>query len=142
MNARPDVISPVQRDHREIEQMLLRVEDATRSERSDAFSVLVDKLKRPEAAEEEIVHPLMNGIGADDVAEDLVDEENTAKRVLSELDVSASDFDHDFASLKAEVLKHAQHEEREELPRILEREPSDTLERLGEMFERVESGSL
>jgi hemerythrin superfamily protein len=134
-----DVVSVVQRDHREIEQMMARVESSADSERQDAFEDLVRKLAIHETAEEEVVHPLLRD--ATDVVDPILSEEDAAKRRLSDLEgvnVSSGTFIEQFKMLKSDVLAHAQHEEREEHPRLRAEQSPEKLERLGRMFETAE----
>ena len=74
-----DLITLVQRDHREIEGLLDQVERADDGARTTLFSDVVQKLEAHEAAEADIVHALMRDLGAPDIADDLVEEEKLAK---------------------------------------------------------------
>ncbi|HET9730286.1 MAG TPA: hemerythrin domain-containing protein [Acidimicrobiia bacterium] len=132
-----DLISCVQRDHREIEQMLGRVERANGSERERAFRELTHELEAHEGAEQQVVHPLLGETGDEDEMDEFLDEEQSAKSVLTTLDVSAPNFDEEFAHFKQDVLTHAQHEEQEEHPRIEESESPEELERMGQRFEEM-----
>jgi len=130
-----DLITLVQREHREIEGLLDAVEHADTAARQARFSDVVQKLEAHEAAEADIVHALMRDLGAPDIADDLLEEEKLAKQALSRLDASSSDFIQEFSSFKEDVLSHAHHEEREEHPSIRARASHDILVRLGERFE-------
>jgi len=135
------VIATVRRDHREIEQMMTAVESASGRERQDAFEDLVRKLAVHETAEEEVVHPLAKRVGAADVADSVMNEEDTAKKALAALDgmdTESMEFASKFQTIKADVLAHAQHEEREEHPRIMENEAPEKLEKLAKTFELAE----
>src|SRR5207237_6316159 len=125
-------------DHRQIEQMLSKVELATGTARQEAFGELVRKLAVHETAEEEVVHPLAREVGAEDVVDAVLHEEDEAKKTLARLDgvdVTSADFDARFAQIKADVTAHAQHEEQEEHARILQNAPREKLERLASVFE-------
>jgi hemerythrin superfamily protein len=135
------VIATVQRDHRQIEQMLANVERATGRGRQDAFEDLVRKLAVHETAEELVVHPLTKEVGAETIAESVLAEEDQAKKELSQLDgidVTSAEFAPKFEKIKSAVLAHAQHEEREEHPCIIQQVPRDKLERLASVFETAE----
>ena len=99
-----DLITLVQRDHREIEGLLDQVERADDGARTTLFSDVVQKLEAHEAAEADIVHALMRDLGAPDIADDLVEEEKLAKHVLSRLDPSSPDFTRQFKAFKEDVL--------------------------------------
>src|SRR5262249_34905875 len=132
----------VQRDHREIEQLLDEVENTSGAARETTFRALVAKLEAHEAAEEEVVHPLAKESGAEKVADDVEHEEDDAKQAiakLEKLDVSSTEFERGFAKLKKAVMKHAKHEENSEHPRIAENEPAEKLERLRDDFDEAEA---
>jgi len=140
-NGSTDVVDAVQRDHREIESMLSAVDTATGDARRDAFEDLVRKLAVHETAEEEVVHPLAKGAGAQDVVDEVLEEESTAKKALSALDgmdVNSPGFDTAFAKIKNDVMRHATHEEQQEHPRLREQVPADKLERAAKMFDLAE----
>jgi len=135
------VVAAVQQDHREIEEMLDRVELASGEARRDAFDRLASKMKAHETAEERVVHPLAKQEGNTETVDELVDEEMTASRALERLatmDVDSDDFETAFAQLKRDVLAHAQQEEREEHPSLLEDTSTEELERRAELFEQAE----
>ncbi len=130
-----DLITLVQRDHREIEQMLDEVERADDASRAELYGDVVQKLESHEAAEADIVHALLSDLGAPDIADDLLEEEKFAKQALARLDATSPDFIRQFKSFKEDVLTHARHEEREEHPTIQARASRDVLVRMGERFE-------
>jgi hemerythrin superfamily protein len=135
------VVGAVQRDHREIEQMLDNVESSSGAKRQDAFARLAEKLQAHEAAEEKVVHPLAKDEGNAGTVDELVGEEQTASKALEKLqglDVDSEAFEQAFQQLKRDVLAHAEQEERDEHPRLLEETPADELERREGMFEREE----
>jgi hypothetical protein len=141
----PGVVGAVRRDHREIETMITAVEDAQGKARKDAFDALARKLSAHEAAEEEVVHPLTEDIGASDVAESVESEESEASTLLSKMasmDAASSEFDAAFQTLKLAVLAHAKHEESEEHPRLLENESPEYLAELGEEYESAEQEAM
>lgn len=135
------VVALVQQDHREIEQMLDRVETSGGAARRDAFDRLASKMKAHETAEEQVVHPLAKQEGNADTVDELVGEENTASQALQRLegmDVDSDEFERAFAELKRDVLAHAQQEEREEHPGLMHDTPADELERRADLFEQAE----
>jgi len=135
------LIDAIQRDHHEVEAMLQAVASASGAARRDAFEQLTVKLKAHEAAEQKVVHPLAAEEGDADEARALRAEESAASKALTELeglDVDSREFESGFARLKADVLAHAQEEEREEHPRLMRETSADELERRKEMFEDAE----
>ena len=136
------VVAAVQRDHREIEKMLDEVEQSSGTARREAFGRLANKLKAHEEAEDKVVHPLAKDEGADEEVEHLEHEESEASSMLSRLqkmDCDSDEFTRLFAELKQDVLHHAQEEEQEEHPRLMQETPRDELKRREEMFEEAEN---
>ena len=135
------LIEAIQRDHREVEQMLEAVEAASGDRRHRAFEELAAKLKAHEAAEQKVVHPLTAEEGDAEKAQTLRAEETAAARALNELeglDVDSPEFESGFARLTADVLAHAHEEEHDEHPRLKRETPDDELHRRGQMFEDAE----
>ena len=135
------LIDAIQRDHREVEEMLEAVTSAKGSARRDAFEQLAAKLKAHEAAEQKVVHPLTVEEGDADEARALQAEESAASSALKELeglDVDSPEFENAFARLKEDVLAHAEEEEHEEHPRLMRETSTDELERRKQMFEDAE----
>ncbi len=140
---RDDLVDAVQRDHREVEEMLETVSSASGAARQQAFEQLAAKLKAHETAEQKVVHPL-TAKGDADEAEALEAEESEASTALDELanlDVDSPEFERGFANLKADVLAHAQEEEADEHPRLLRETSADELARRAKMFEDAEESA-
>ena len=135
------LIDVIQHDHHEVEEMLQAVGSASGAARRDAFGRLASKLKAHEAAEQKVVHPLTADEGDTDEAQALQAEESAASKALKELeglDVDSAEFENGFARLKADVLAHAEEEEREEHPRLMRETSPDELQRRKQMFEDAE----
>lgn len=126
-----NVIALLERQHVEIRTLFGVVEGATGDERRDAFYDLVRLLAVHETAEEEVVHPEVRHVaGGDAVADARVGEEHRAKQLLStlyDMGPEAEGFDILLAELKADVLAHAGHEEREEFPLLRKAHDEDRL---------------
>ena len=120
--AAEDVITLLERQHQEIRALFAELDTATGDERRDAFRRLVRVLAVHETAEEEVVHPAARGAeGGDAIVDARVGEEHRAKQLLSTLDdlgPDAEGFDTLLLQLREDVLAHAEHEEREEFPRV------------------------
>ena len=77
----------------------------------------------------------------DDVIEHRLEEENEAKRHLSELyelGVDHPRFDTRLALFADSVIRHAEREEREELVHLRERLPDERLQRMAGVFQAAE----
>jgi hypothetical protein len=87
------------------------------------------------------VHPLAKQEGLGDTVDELVDEEMTASEALQRLetmDVDSDEFERAFGDLKRDVLAHAQQEERDEHPSLMQDTSPEELERRAGLFEQAE----
>lgn len=123
-----DVVALLKTQHERIRSMFDHVEQAHGEDRQRRFEELRRFLAVHETAEEMVVHPRARlGDGGDDVVDARLEEEHSAKEILSRLDrmqVSDSDFTPTLAQLRSSVLAHADSEEQEEFP-ILEAETDE-----------------
>lgn len=119
---REDVITLLERQHQQIRELFTELESAVGDHRRDKFRELVRLLAVHETAEEEVVHPAAREAeNGDAVVDARLGEEHRAKQLLSSLDELGPDaegFDLLLLQLRDDVLAHADHEEREEFPRI------------------------
>ncbi|MFI9617038.1 hemerythrin domain-containing protein [Streptomyces sp. NPDC052023] len=118
-----DVVSLLIRQHGDIRNLFDEVESTTGENRRDAFYRLVRLLAVHETAEEEIVHPFARRSvsGGEQVVEDRLAEERTAKELLAKLDdMDTNDpkFMPQLMKLRKEVQEHARAEERYEFTHI------------------------
>lgn len=123
MQTRHNVVDLLLEQHIRIREMFGRVEASAGKDRQQAFDQLRRFLAVHETAEEMIVHPSARRHGAGDLVDARLAEEHDAKEVLSALDgmdVADSGFDVRLAALKDMVLTHAENEEREEFPLLLD----------------------
>lgn len=118
-----DVVQFLKEQHEQIKAGFKQVQTSFGEERKTSFLALRRLLAVHETAEEEIVHPaarraLANG---EAVVDARLQEENEAKKVLSELedlDVDSAEFIRQFALLEASVLFHARAEEENEFEQL------------------------
>src|SRR5829696_541155 len=117
-----DVITLLERQHQEIRALFTEMDSATGDERRDAFHRLVRLLAVHETAEEEVVHPrAREAENGDAVVDARLGEEHRAKELLTtlvDMGPEAEGFDLLLLQLRDDVLAHAEHEEREEFPRV------------------------
>jgi len=121
-----NVITYLKGQHEEIKALFETVLGARGAERETAFYALRRLMAVHETAEEEVVHPVarraLMSVGAHIVSERLA-EEKKAKVALTELealDISSAVFDTKLRALQADVLAHAEREEREEFSKLNE----------------------
>jgi len=125
INSGTDVVAFLEEQHDQIEAGFAQVISARGEHRKTAFLALRRLLAVHETAEEEIVHPAARRALPDgeQVVSARLQEENEAKRALSELedlDVDSAEFGRRFALLQAGVLQHARAEEQNEFERLAE----------------------
>jgi hemerythrin superfamily protein len=136
----PTVIDQIQQDHREIEALLEEVSDRSGGGREAAFDELARYLAKHEAAEQAVVRPEMNQVDPSE-ADSREAEEERADRLLERLrsmDADSAEFDELFATFRSAVLRHAEHEESEELPELEANVSPERLVEMGEQFAQAE----
>ena len=138
-----NVIELLVRQHRRIREMFAEVERADGRDRQDRFEELRRFLAVHETAEELVVHPR---VSEQDRGRAVVDarlaEERWAKVLLHELDsmdTGDTSFPDKLANLRTAVMAHADSEEREELPLLLEHCDEKTLGRLADAVRAAEA---
>jgi hemerythrin superfamily protein len=135
-----NVIDVIQSEHQEIEALLARVADRTNGNRSEAFDELSAHLAKHEAAEQAVVRPEIEKIDGAEAAS-RVAEETKADAMLERLrsmDVGSADFNTLFDKFRGAVLRHAQHEEAEEHPKLEANLDAARLEDMGDEFVQAE----
>ncbi|QGN32856.1 hemerythrin domain-containing protein [Microlunatus sp. Gsoil 973] len=136
-----DVIRLLLNQHAQIRDLFDEVESSHGEQRHDAFEELRGLLAVHETAEEMVLRPVTEDIAADGVAAARNSEEQEANEVLKQLetfDVDSADFEKQFAELKTSVDEHAENEEHEEFPAVLEHCDADQRARMGRRIEAVE----
>lgn len=129
--------------HETIKDLFDQVDTATGEQRQQTFDCLRSMLAVHETAEEELIHPTVKTMGVDAAAavQARLEEENQAKRMLSDLEKMGTDaagFDDLFAEFQAAVLDHAEAEEAEVFPFLDEGCDADTLQSMADTFEVLE----
>ncbi|WP_435743733.1 hemerythrin domain-containing protein [Nocardioides sp. SYSU DS0663] len=117
-----DVVGILQRQHARVREMFEEVLRAGEQERQARFDELRAFLAVHETAEEMVLRPVTAETDAD-VAGARNREEAEANAMLAELekmDASSAEFETSLRRFQETVVAHAEAEEREELPRILE----------------------
>lgn len=140
--AQRDVIDLIQADHQEFRTLFDSIDTIPPDQREDLFRTLVAELARHEAAEEALVHRALRDDVPDgeSVAEQVLEEESGAERLLADMekmDPTSSDFLDAFIRLRDDVIGHADHEEREEHPRLREQLDEQQLRDMADKWERL-----
>jgi hemerythrin superfamily protein len=136
-----DVIRFLLNQHAQIRDLFDEVESSHGEQRHDAFEELRGLLAIHETAEEMVLRPVTENIAADGVAAARNAEEQEANEVLKQLetvDVDSDDFEKQIAELKKSVDEHAENEEHEEFPAVLEHCDADQRAQMGRRIQAVE----
>lgn len=137
-----DLIDLITDDHDEVRSLMDRIEGAAPDQRGDLFRELVGELARHEAAEEAIVHPTLRDETPDGelIADGVLEEESEAEDLLArmeKMDPASSEFMEAFRDLRSDVLAHAQHEEREEHPKLRAELAPERLREMAEGWQQL-----
>lgn len=138
-----DVVELLREQHERIRALFDEVAHAHGEDRQLRFEELRRFLAVHETAEELVVHPrARTAEGGNEVVDARLEEEHSAKVVLSRLDAmdpSDSDFTPTLAQLRSAVLEHAASEERDELPLVESQNDEKTLALMAEAVRAAEA---
>ncbi len=139
-----DVIRILYEQHAQIQDLFASVEQASGGRRQEVFDELCALLAAHETAEETVLRPVSRETAGADVVQARNQEEEKANQVIAELrglDVNGSEFDRKFADFKGAVVDHAEHEENDEFPSVLEERDEEERRVMGERLSKVEATS-
>src|SRR3954447_12665372 len=130
-----DVVAFLKEQHQQIKVLFREVRLSTGDARSEAFYALRRLLAVHETAEEEIVHPAARKSlpAGESIVEIRLQEEKKAKAALAALEGLALDsreFEARLTLLEADVIAHADAEERQEFEPLGDSLDSERLERM------------
>jgi hemerythrin superfamily protein len=140
-----EVVAFLKAQHNLIEDMFDEVLHATDPHaREKPFIELRQLLAVHETAEEMVVHPRVRreSDAGDAIVDARLKEEHEAKEQLSrieKLDVTSQQFIDELTQLREAVLDHAQHEESEEFPVLLQEVDANDLKRMGTAVRAAEA---
>jgi hemerythrin superfamily protein len=144
---RSDMVSFLKGQHEQIKKLFGSVLNAKGAARAAFFVELKELMSVHEAGEEAIVHPvaakiLVNG---EVVVRERLHEENKAKRAIAaidHMDVDKPEFDDKLRALQADVIAHAEAEEREEFEKLAAQVDPTQLQRMLTDLQSVEKSKL
>lgn len=116
-----DLMALIKEHHQGITLDFNAVEESASESRTDAFVRLVEDLVGHEVAEELVIYPPFRRLGAGEIADACLAEQNEAEQILTELEKfvpDSTEFLTTMERLKRLVLDHAAREEAEVLPRL------------------------
>ena len=139
--AETDIVDRLLADHADLRRILSEVDTTPPDQLGELFRHLVSELARHEAAEEALVHTAArNASGGEVVAQAVLDEEDQAEKLLADMermDPTSPEFADAFRRLRADVLAHAEHEERDEFPLLREHLSEARRRDLADAFDRL-----
>lgn len=142
----PDVVTLIENDHRELEEVFSSIEAAD-GDVKPLIEQVRDLLIPHSKAEEQVVYPAIKQIAPDE-AEDVDDGleehhhvEEMLKKVLAE-DSDAPGADGIVAAIIGEVRHHVDEEEQLILPKFADRATPQQLDELGAKFEAAKQAAL
>lgn len=136
-----DVIRILLEQHARVRDLFAQIQDAPAGDRSDLFDELRALLAVHETAEEMVLRPKAEDDEWKRVASDRNEEENEANQVLADLeglDTASEAFLDKLTAFEKAVDQHAEAEENEEFPRVLESLDVDERQKLGKRLQAVE----
>jgi hemerythrin superfamily protein len=138
-----DVVALLKAQHEQVRQLFSDVSGSTGESRRDAFECLVRLLAVHETAEEEVVYPAVKRSvdGGDAIVQARLQEEDSAKQMLSDLEKIGPEgerFQTQLAALQQAVLTHAEHEEQEVFPQLRAALDAETLSKMASSLETAE----
>lgn len=144
--AAQDIVDLLLEEHQDFRRLFTELETTEPEFRDDLFHYVVARLASHEAAEESVVHPTLRDTvpGGQPIAEEVLEEEASAERLLADMadmDATSDEFAAKLRTLRDEVLSHAEHEERDVFPRIREHVEPQRRAEMAEAFTKLkESG--
>lgn len=135
-----ELISVISGQHGRIKALMTRVATSSGADRSGAFAQFRRLVAVHEAAEQTLLHPQgVTRLTDVDVSEERITEEEAAGAIITQLEhLDGPDFTVQFGLLQSAVLRHAEAEEREELPLLVDALPDRTVDQVLEGFALVE----
>jgi hemerythrin superfamily protein len=136
-----DVIRVLLEQHAQIRDLFSTVKSSTGEQKQESFDALRALLAVHETAEELVLRPVTEKLGAQSVADARNSEEKEANEVLAELEKMSVDdpaFAAKLAAFEQSVDEHAEAEEDEEFSQILAQCEEDERQSLGRKVKLVE----
>jgi hemerythrin superfamily protein len=136
-----DVIRLLLEQHAQVRDLFAEVKDAPAAARQEPFDRLRALLAVHETAEELVLRPQADDARWKDVATERNQEEAEANKVLAaleDMDTASEAFLSKLEEFEASVDEHAEAEEHEEFPRVLEALDEEERRKLGERLQAVE----
>lgn len=143
MTQKRDVVAILLEQHEQIKSLFQQVATAQGPQKRERFEELVRLLAVHESAEEIVVHPTARTKidDGEQIVGRRLKEEDEAKHELAELyemGVDHPDFNDRLGTLAQAVIRHAEHEEAEEFPRLRQSVSEEQRERMAGALQAAE----
>lgn len=137
-----DIVRMLLEQHARIRELFTAVKDADGESRGDRFGELRALLAVHETGEEMILRPVSQSVAGKDVTDARNEEEKEANKTLAQLeklDANDPDFLKQLGAFEKAVVDHAEHEENEEFPAVLDQCPADERQAMGSKLKAAEA---
>jgi hemerythrin superfamily protein len=137
-----DVVDLLLAQHEQVKSLFATLRTLKGDAATEPFNELRRMLAVHETAEEEVVYPALRQLGADDIVEARLTEEDEAKKTLADLEKmgpEATEFSGVLASFEKDVLAHATAEEREVFPRLQQGIEAEQRRKMGQALKAAEA---
>jgi hemerythrin superfamily protein len=137
-----DVIAILLEQHARIRELFQDISSAEGEHKKHAFDELRSLLAVHETAEEMVLRPVSEDAAGGSIADARNAEESEANEVLKDLekmDVASADFDAKLQAFEKAVSDHADHEESEEFPFILQQCDESKRQTMGKQIKAAEA---
>ncbi len=138
-----NAIEVLSQDHRKVEQLYRQYQQAPTNERKgEVVNEIIRELSVHASIEEEVLYPGVREAlpDGDQLAQDSLQEHQSAKEILADLDKMSSDdpqFDHKVGQLMGDFEHHVQDEEGEMFPKLQQALGDDVLSDIGQELEQA-----
>lgn len=125
-----DAVELLEGQHREVEDLFEKLENASGGGKRKIFTEIADKLAMHAAIEEKDFYPAVKAKQTEDILLESLEEHLGIKRVIADLlaiDVNDETFDAKAKVLKEQVEHHVDEEEEELFPKVKKLLDADTL---------------
>ena len=133
-----DAIKLLERQHREVEQLFRKIENADTDEKERLFDELADALAVHATIEERHFYPATKDARTAELLQEAVEEHLSVKRLIAdllEMEPGEPQFDSKVSVLREQVEHHVEEEEGELFPQVKKLMEVDSLEAIGQQME-------
>lgn len=139
------LISLLERDHQAVKVAFAELDQVGPEEWPSLFWKLTEMLARHEVAEELVVYPVLRKVpGGESIADARIAEQSATEVELArmeKMDQRSIEFAREMADLRAAVFEHAEKEELEAFPVVVQSSTADDLSALGDRYTKAKNAA-